>query len=172
MDAVIIGTSWTYTINGQGFMGTYEEDYCLGMYETTRRISPTAAVQVIRLDRVASDFATTGKNWTVKRTVVLDSHPTDTRTVAEMARDAAFLAEQAGDPYGDPKGTSPYFNDAYALLDNLFRVARERHGARGLGVVVAAFERLAQAEGDRVHRLLISLKRGRTFDVLDGLLAY
>lgn len=171
MTANIIGTSWTYTVNGQGHMGTYLEDYCRGMFNTLREINPTASVQVIRLDRIASDFATTGVNWTVKRTVVLDSHPGEDRTVAEMARDAAFLAEAAGDPNGEATGTSPYFNDAVALLDNLFRVTRERKGGRGLGVLVEAFDSLVKREPHRVHRLLISLKRGRTFDVMDALLA-
>lgn len=72
----LIRSVWTYKVNGQ-VMGTYgdNEAYCRGMYDTLTELSPATRVQLVRLDHYASDFATTGKNWTSVPTVVKDSHP-------------------------------------------------------------------------------------------------
>ncbi|MDJ0342228.1 hypothetical protein QMK19_03380 [Streptomyces sp. H10-C2] len=69
-----IRTVWTYRVNGV-VMGTYAEDYARGMYETLAALHPASRVQFMRFDHYASDFATTGKNWTSVPTVVADTHP-------------------------------------------------------------------------------------------------
>jgi rubrerythrin len=69
-----IRTVWTYKVNGEQ-MGTYTEDYARGMYNTLANLSPSSRVQLVRFDHYASDFATTGKNWTSIPTVVEDTHP-------------------------------------------------------------------------------------------------
>jgi hypothetical protein len=69
-----IRTVWTYKVNGEQ-MGTYTEDYARGMYNTLANLSPASRVQLVRFDHYASDFATTGKNWTSVPTVVEDTHP-------------------------------------------------------------------------------------------------
>jgi hypothetical protein len=72
-----IRTVWTYKVNGEA-MGTYTEDYARSMYNTLASLHPASRVQLVRFDHYASDFATTGKNWTSVPTVVEDTHPEPT----------------------------------------------------------------------------------------------
>lgn len=85
-----------------------------------------------------------------------------------VGEEAAKAAELAVYLNGVDKH-SPYHVDAAYLLVNLFRAAKDQ--GRALQTV-NAFHRLATADGYRVHKLLISLKRGRQDDVLTALLAY
>lgn len=88
--------------------------------------------------------------------------------VGEEAAKAAERAAALNDPNADATG-SPYYADAAYLLVDLFRAAKDQGHALQ---TVNAFHRLATDDGYRVHKLLISLKRGRLDDVLTALLAY
>ena len=82
-----IRTVWTYKVNGEQ-MGTYTEDYARDAYDTLVEIHPTVRIQAVRIDHIASDFATTGKNWTSVPTVVKDSHP---EPVAEQKKETTAI---------------------------------------------------------------------------------
>lgn len=159
----IIRSFWTYRVDGEQ-MGSYTEDYAQRAFDTLK--AQCARVQLVRVDHVATSFAKTGRNWDVVTTVVLDSHPA--KSVGEIAADAAFIAEQLNDPYAEYHGRSAYYNDAAMLLVDAFGVA-DREGR--LSDVVRGFNKLADMDGYRVHKMLVSLKRGRVMDVLNGLAA-
>lgn len=154
----IMRSVWTYTVNGNGFMGTYTEDYCRGMYESTLRINPNAAVQVIRIDHVASDFATTGVHWTSTRTVVLDSKPQ--RSLADVIYDVATLVSESG---------TATVNSVAFRIDALFHLAQEQ---KCHSEVRWALIKLTEAEPERLPKLVESLALGRTQDVLNALRRY
>lgn len=150
-------------------MGTYTEQYARGMYETLTGLGSTN-VQLIRMDHVATSFAKTGRNWDIVKVVVagpVDDEPT--RSAGELAAVAASKATVLADPNAVTASATPYYNDASYLLVELFCMA-QRQGK--LVQVNGAFHKLADAEPYRVHKLLISLKRGRQLDVLDALLTY
>lgn len=159
----IIRTVWTYRVNGQQ-MGTYTEAYARDAFRSLAE-SGAVNVELVAFDHVASDFATTGRNWTVTTRIV----ETTLKSVGELACEAAVTAAHLADPYASVVIQSPYFNDASHHLLHAFTVA---DGQGRLAHVLAGFNRLAKAEGHRVHRLLISLKRGRTEDVLNALAEY
>lgn len=160
----IIRTVWTYRIDGQQ-MGNYTEAYAQQAFDTIK--AQGARVQLIRIDHLACSFAKTGRNWDVVTTVVLDTHPA--KSVGEHAADAALTADRLNNPYTEHYGHSPYYNDAASLLVEAFGEA-DRQGR--LDAVLAGFRKLADSDGYRVHKLLISLKRGRQADVLDALAAF
>lgn len=159
----IIRTVWTYRVEGQQ-MGTYTEAYARDAF---RSLAESGAVnaELVAFDHVASDFATTGRNWDVVTRVV----DTTMKSVGQLACEAAVTAAHLNDPYASVVIHSPYFNDASHQLLDLFTFAQ---GTAQLARVVAQFNTLAKFEGDRVHKLLISLKRGRRDDVMAALLAY
>lgn len=160
----IIRSVWTYRVDGQQ-MGTYTEAYARQAYDTLK--ARGARVQLVRTDHVTTSFVKTGRNWDEVTTVVQDSHPA--KSVGEHAADAALAAERLNNPYGESYGHSPYYNDAAMLLVDAFGAA-DRQGR--LGDIVRGFYRLADADGYRVHKLLVSLKRGRQSDVLDALAVF
>ena len=84
MTANIIRSVWTYAVNGEA-MGTYTKYYVYGMYATLAMIHSNTRVQVVRIDHVATDFATTGRNWDSVLTVVEDTHPEPSKTVLTPA---------------------------------------------------------------------------------------
>ena len=158
----IIRTVWTYRVNGEQ-MGTYDEVYARSMFETLAESS--AVVELLAMDHVATDFATTGRNWTVVPRVVA----TTIKSLGELAGEAATVAARLNDPYAEAVSFGPYFQDASWHLLEAFRQADEQGQ---LARVVGGYNKLATAEGHRVHRLLLSLKQGRTQDVLTALAAY
>ena len=160
----VLGSSWIVTVDGADTSGLQREAYCRDLYETLVAGNRSNRIQLVRIDRVASDFASTGRNWNNVRTVVEDSMPD--KTVGEYAADAAFKAAQLSGPDEETTASAQYYNDAAYLLLDAFSLA-EREGR--LSAVVRGYSWLADNEGHRVHRLLISLKRGRQADVLDGL---
>ncbi len=159
----VIRTVWTYRVNGRQ-MGTCTEAYARDAFRSLAE-SGAVNVELVAFDHVASDFATTGRNWTVT-TRILD---TTVKSVGEMACEAAVTAAHLNDPYASVVIQSPYFNDASHQLLNAFTMAE---GQGRLARVVAGFNNLAKHEGHRVHRLLVSLKQGRTETVLDALAKY
>lgn len=163
MDREIIRTVWTYRVNGQQ-MGTCTEAYARDAF---RSLAETGAVNVelVAFDHVATDFATTGRNWDVVTRIV----DTTVKSVGQLAAEAAAVAARLNDPYAEMVTCGPYYNDAAYLLLNAFQTAE---GQGMLARVTAGYNALSKAEGHRVHKLLISLKRGRVQDVLDGLATY
>lgn len=164
----IIRSVWTYAVDGR-HMGTYTEAYARGMFQTLTDLGNTN-VQLIRMDHVATSFAKTGRNWDVVKVVVagpVDEEPK--RSAGELAAVAASRATVLADPNAVTASATPYYNDAVYLLVELFCMA-QRQGR--LVAVNAAFHKLADADAYRVHKLLVSLKRGRQLDVLEALLAY
>lgn len=165
MTGDIIRSVWTYAVDGE-HQGTYTEQYARGMYETLRDMGNTS-VQLIRMDHVETSFAATGRNWDVRTTVVAGplAGPAG-RSAGELA---AVAADRAAVAAGEDGTQTPYRTDAAALILDLFRHAQQD----GKMVRVAtALDRLTTAEPHRVHRLLTSLKRGRTLDVSEALLDY
>ncbi len=166
--ASIIRSVWTYAVDGR-HQGTYTEEYSRGMYELLASKGNTT-VQLIRMDHVATSFAQTGRNWDIVTVVVagpVDDEPK--RSTGELAAVAAELAAQLNDPYAETVTATSYYNDAAYLLVELFCAAQRQDK---LLAVNAAFHRLAKDDAYRVHKLLVSLKRGRQLDVLEALLAY
>lgn len=162
----ILGSSWMVKVNGANSSGLQRETYCRDLFATLVDLNGKSnRIQLVRIDRVASDFALTGRNWDNVHTIVLDNQPD--KTPGQHAADAAFKALQLNDPHADSYShTSPYYQDAAHLLVAAFGAAR-REGR--LDAVVRGFNWLADNEGHRVHRLLLSLKTGRQADVLNGL---
>lgn len=159
----IIRSVWTYNVDGRD-QGTYTETYARGMYETLA--AHGANVRLVRIDHVAADFQLTGRNWDSVRNVVAGSAP---KTPGELAAELAWSAYELADPYGSKSHTSPYYQDAaHLLLEALTKAKQEGR----LGRVTRGFRALADREGHRVHRLLLSLKQGRQNDVLDALMVY
>lgn len=155
----IIRTVWTYKVNG--------EQYAREAYQALA--DRGADVQLVRMDHVASDFAKTGRNWDVVTTVVAGGTEEEpARSAGELAAHAASVAAQLNDPHAEAIRVTPYYCDAEYMLVELF-CAAQRQGK--LVKVNAAFHKLADSEPYRVHKLLISLKRGRQLDVMDALLA-
>lgn len=159
----IIRTVWTYRVDGRQ-MGTYTEAYAREAFQMMSD-SGTVNAELVAFDHVASDYATTGRNWDVVTRIVA----TTMKSVGQLACEAAVKAAELNDPYAPAVVPGTYFNDASHLLLEAFTVAQ---GQGRLARVVAGFNRLAEDEGHRVHRLLISLKRGRTEDVLNALAEY
>lgn len=162
----ILGSSWMVKVNGANSNGLQRETYCRDLFATLVDLNGKSnRIQLVRIDRVASDFALTGRNWDNVHTIVLDNQPD--KTPGQHAADAAFKALQLNDPHADSYShTSPYYQDAVYMLVEAFCAAR-REGR--LDAVVRGFNWLADNEGHRVHRLLLSLKTGRQADVLNGL---
>lgn len=92
-------------------------------------------------------------------------------SIGEIAYTMSILADEAAHGY-DPEWAgepNPYRTEAAYLLLMMLGAAQ----ARGeLDAVVSGFNRLADQEPHRVHRLLQSLKRDRTADVISALIAY
>lgn len=92
-------------------------------------------------------------------------------SIGETAYTMSVLADEAAHGY-DPRWTgepNPYRTEAAYLLLGMLGAAQ----ARGeLDAVVPSFYRLVDQEPHRVHRLLQSLKRDRTTDVIEALIAY
>lgn len=164
----IIRTVWTYAVNGR-HQGAYTEEYARSVYELLASKGNKTA-QLIRMDHVATSFAETGRNWDVVTTVVagpVDDEPK--RSAGELAAVAASRATALADPNGVTASATPYYNDAVYLLVELF-VTAQRQGK--LVAVNSAFHKLADNDAYRVHKLLVSLKRGRLLAVLDALMVY
>jgi hypothetical protein len=139
------------------------------MYELLSSNGNTTA-QLIRMDHVSASFARTGRNWDVVTTVVAGPVADEPkRSAGELAAVAASLATTLSDPNAVTASATPYYQDAAYLLLDLFSAA-QRQGK--LVAVNAAFHRLAGDDAYRVHKLLVSLKRGRQLAVLEALLAY
>lgn len=163
----ILGSSWIVKVNGVNTSGLQRHGYCRGLFDTLIKLNPSARVQIVRIDRVATDFATTGRNWNNVQTIEDDTQPE--LSVGEEAARAATVAAKLNDPNMAIPFATPYYEDAvYMLVETFGRAKREGR----LNKVVAAFYRLAEDDGYRVHKLLISLKRGRQTDVLNALATY
>ncbi|MFM9635958.1 hypothetical protein [Streptomyces turgidiscabies] len=194
-----IRTVWTYKVNGQA-MGTYTEDYARGMYDTLADLSPSSRVQLVRFDHYASDFATTGKNWTSAPTVVEDTHPEpQTETTAIELLDPLrkcrrckgtgtfWIMSDNPAPCRNCSGTgkvpSPRDRRRIAAADrNIYRLikvmrtrADERDGRRNGRIEFEShqgFGLLEQNEPHRLPALFRSLEAGRVDEVIDMLIAY
>lgn len=173
MTAKVLYSTWTYTVNGTRW-GTYSEDYATRAFENLK--ADGQVTELIRVDHVASDFATTGLHAEAV-SVVVASHGADevradlAASIGERAYDMAVVADEAAHRYDtewDGHG-GPYRRDAAYLLLGMLGAAQ----ARGeLAAVVRGFYRLADQEPHRVHRLLLSLKQDRTADVVAALVDY
>lgn len=196
-----IRTVWTYKVNGE-VMGTYNEAYVRDAYDTLTGINPAAHIQIVRLDHIPSDFATTGKNWTVVPTVVKDSHP---KPVAEPKKSTAIdLLDplrpcrrcNATGTFHLPNGPVPCRNCSgtgkvpsardrrrieaanrnYYRLIKIMRARAEERDGRRCGPIEfeshQGFGLLEQYEPHRLPALFRSLEDGRVDDVIDMLITY
>ncbi|TVL89721.1 hypothetical protein [Streptomyces sp. SAJ15] len=193
-----IRTVWTYKVNGE-VMGTYTEDYARGMYETLAELHPTTRVQLVRFDHYASDFATTGKNWTSVPTVVADTHPEPQKksTAVELLDPLRPCRRCKGTGtfhiWSGPvacrncsgTGKVPSARDRrrireadqsiYRLIKAMRTRAEERDGRRNGRIEFEShqgFGLLEQNEPHRLPALFRSLEVGRVDDVIDMLIAY
>jgi len=193
-----IRTVWTYKVNGEA-MGTYTEDYARGMYNTLASLSPTSRMQLMRFDHYASDFATTGKNWTSVPTVVADTHPEPQKeTTAIKLLDPLRPCRRCKAtgtfhlPNGPVQcrsctGTSKVpsardrrrIRDAdrnyYRLIKTMRKRAEERDGCRNGRIEFEShqgFGLLEQHEPHRLPALFRSLQAGLVDEVIDTLIAY
>lgn len=87
----ILGSSWIVTVNGVNTSGLQRQDYCEGLFETMAKYNPSGRVQLIRIDRVETDFVTTGRNWDNVQTVEKDTKP------EPAAKEAAGTPEAAAE---------------------------------------------------------------------------
>jgi hypothetical protein len=149
-----IRTVWTYKVNGE-VMGTYTEDYARRMYDTLASLHPASHVQLVRFDHYASDFATTGKNWTSVPTVVEDTHPEAAPETATEEPKNETTAIELLDPMRACrrcKGTGTF---------HIWSGPVECRNCTGTGKVPSARDRRRIREADQSYYRLIKAMRTR-----------
>lgn len=146
----IIRTVWAYTVNGEQ-KGTCTEDYARKAYQSLIELGQQN-VQVIRMDHVASDFAKTGKNWTVSTTVELDSNPVpSTGELATPTDDELITAVYM------PNGSLGYYGfngggPATTAQKNKVRALLAKHAGNPTVEAIRRTLNARIAEGDRIER--------------------